>query len=221
MSPEDHRLIRAAYWAMVDLIDAQVGRILECLEETGQAESTVVLFMSDHGELLGDHGIYLKGPHFYEEAVRVPLIIAGAGVIPGSRRSEAWVELVDLAPTLLEAAGLPRHPGMQGRSLWPMLQSRADIDHHREDVSTEYHNAGFPHHGTGVYATMLRTDRYKMVRVHGSEPGELYDLQADPGEITNRWADPEYQSVRCDLLQRLCDRMAWTVDPLPSREAVW
>src|SRR3546814_9664999 len=74
MRDEDHRLVRAAYWAMCDLIDQQVGRMLDALDRTGQRENTIVIFMSDHGELLGDHGIYLKGPYFYEPAVRVPLI---------------------------------------------------------------------------------------------------------------------------------------------------
>src|SRR3546814_10907664 len=76
MRDEDHRLVRAAYWAMCDLIDQQVGRMLDALDRTGQRENTIVIFMSDHGEMLGDHGIYLKGPYFYEPAVRVPLIVS-------------------------------------------------------------------------------------------------------------------------------------------------
>ncbi|MEJ7640096.1 MAG: sulfatase-like hydrolase/transferase [Singulisphaera sp.] len=125
MSPGDHRLIRAAYWAMCDLIDVQVGRLLDMLERSGQREETLILFMSDHGEMLGDHGFYLKGPFFYEPAVRVPLMVSWPGVVREARRTPALVELVDLAPTLLEAAGLPPHPGMQGRSLWPLLTGRA------------------------------------------------------------------------------------------------
>jgi arylsulfatase A-like enzyme len=120
MSDREHRLVRAAYWAMVDLIDAQVGRLLDALEATGQSSNTIVVFTSDHGELLGDHGLYLKGPFFYEPSIRVPLIVAGPGVRRGARCS-SLVELADLAPTLLEAAGLKRHPGMQSRSLWPLF----------------------------------------------------------------------------------------------------
>ena len=81
MSDLDHRLVRAAYWAMCDLIDVQVGRMLDKLEETGQRENTLVIFMSDHGEMLGDHGIYLKGPYFYEAAIHVPLIVSWPGQI--------------------------------------------------------------------------------------------------------------------------------------------
>lgn len=218
MTPEDHRLIRAAYWAMCDLIDVEVGRMLDALQRTGQRENTLVIFMSDHGEMLGDHGIYLKGPFFYEPAVRVPLILSWPGVVPASRRPSALVELVDLAPTLLEAAGLPMEGGMQGRSLWPLLTGAAPERRHREDIYCEHY--GTTHHQPGqrgAYATMVRTERHKLVAVHGESCGELYDLEKDPNETRNLWCDGAYQGVRMKLLQRLCDRMAWTADPLPAR----
>lgn len=221
MTQEDHQLIRAAYWAMIDLIDAQVGRMLEALERTGQLENTIVIFTSDHGEMLGDHGIYLKGPYFYEPAIRVPLIISWPGVIEEGPRSEALVELMDLAPTLLEAAGLELPPGMQAKSLWPLLRGESDLSHHREDVYCEYYNAMISRKSPPAYATMVRTRRYKLVAVHGWDEGELYDLEEDPNETHNRWDDPAYRSVKMDMLKRLCDRMAWTMDPLPERQAGW
>ena len=220
MSDTDHRLIRAAYWATIDLIDEQVGRMLEALERTGQLEKTFVIFMSDHGEMLGDHGIYLKGPYFYDPGVRVPLIISWPGGIEGGRRSQAMVELVDIAPTLLDAAGLDRDPGMQGRSLWPILSGQANLDVHRDDVYCEYYNANFRHDPLG-YATMVRTRRHKLVAVHGMDCGELYDLEQDPNETQNHWDDPAYQGVKVEMLKRLCDRMAWTIDPLPQRKSPW
>src|SRR3546814_5268911 len=88
--------------------------MLDALDRTGQRENTIVIFMSDHGEMLGDHGIYLKGPYFYEPAVRVPLIVSWPGTIAGGRSVPEMVELVDLAPTLLDAAGLAPFAGMQG-----------------------------------------------------------------------------------------------------------
>lgn len=220
MNDDEHRLVRAAYWAMIDLIDAQVGRMLDALEVTGQLDNTIVIFMSDHGEMLGDHGIYLKGPYFYEPAVRAPLIISGPGIAPG-RRSPALVELTDLAPTLLEAAGLPRHPGMQGHSLWPMLAGLAGLDHHRDDIYSEYYNALVSHKEPTAQTTMLRTERHKLVVTHGLNIGELYDLAEDPNETNNLWAEPEHQALKLEMFQRLCDRMAWTVDPLPPRVAPW
>lgn len=219
IAEEDHRMVRAAYWAMVDLIDEQVGRMLEALERTGQMENTLVIFTSDHGEMLGDHGIYLKGPYFYEPAVHVPMIVSWPGVIEAGRRSEALVELVDLAPTLLDAADLPRYPGMQGSSLWPMLTGEASLDHHRDDVYCEYYNAMPWHTDPAAHATMVRTERYKLVMMHGLSAGELYDLEQDPEETRNLWDDPDRAAIKYEMLQRLCDRMAWTVDPLPEREA--
>jgi arylsulfatase len=226
MTDVDHRWLRAAYWAMCDLIDVQVGRILETLERTGQAGSTLVIFMSDHGELLGDHGIYLKGPHFYEPAIRVPLIVSWPDQITPARRVAPLVELVDLAPTLLDAAGLPRHPGMQGRSLLPYLIGAPDLEARRGDVYCEYYNAMPWHEHPTAHATMVRTRDHKLVSVHGARGadevgGELYDLGTDPLERHNRWTDPACAAVKSDLLELLCDRMAWTGDPLPPREAMW
>jgi arylsulfatase A-like enzyme len=221
MAPEDHRLLRAAYWAMVDLIDAQVGRILEAVDRTGARDNTLVIFMSDHGEMLGDHGIYLKGPYFYEPAVRVPMLIALPRAIQGSRRSNALVELADLAPTLLEAAGLPFYEGMQGRSLWPLLKGDGSLDHHHDDVYCEYLDAMSWHRNPPANTTMLRTERYKLVALHGLDGGELYDLDSDPHETHNRWNDPAYRAIRSDLTAQLCDRIALAVDPLPPRVAQW
>ena len=216
MSQRDHRLVRAAYWAMCELIDAQVGRMIETLEQTGQLENTIVLFMSDHGEMLGDHGIYLKGPYFYEEAIRVPLVISWPGHIPPGRRSRALVELTDLPQTLLDAAGVAHHGGMQGRSLWPLLIGEADLHHHRDDLYCEYYNGMNPHRDPAPFLTMVATGRYKLVADHG-HGGELYDLAEDPGEVRNLWGRPEHLALKAELLERLAARMAWTADPLPPR----
>ncbi len=219
MNYTDHRWVTAAYWAMVDVIDRQVGRLLDCLEETGQRDNTYIIFTSDHGEMLGDHGIYLKGPFFYECAVRIPLLISGPSLRNDGSRSKALVELVDLAPTLLEWAGLERHPAMQGRSLQPLLNGEATLDEHRDDIYCEYYNSMPGHQDPQAHATMVRTNRHKLVAAHGTGGGELYDLETDPKETRNLWNDPDYTTVRLDLMTRLVDRMAWTVDPLPRREA--
>jgi arylsulfatase A-like enzyme len=220
MSERDHRMVRAAYWAMCDLIDEQVGRMLDTLEATGQLENTLVIYTSDHGEMLGDHGIYLKGPFFYEPAIHVPLIIAGPGAVE-AQTSPALVELTDLPQTILDAAGLAHHAGMQGRSLWPLLTGGADADHHRDNVYAEYYNAMPWHRNPTAQMTMVRTAAHKLVMDHAHNTGELYDLEADPTETHNCWGDPDYAGVQMAMLQRLCNRMAWTVDPLPLRRAPW
>ena len=212
MSPAQHRLVRAAYWAMCDLIDIQVGRMIEALRQTGQLDNTIIIFMSDHGEMLGDHGIYLKGPHFYEPAIHIPLIISNPPRFAPDRRTSALTELTDLAPTILELAGLPIHPGMQGRSLLPLLTEKTTA--HRDSVYCEYLNA-MPKHEPKAFATCLRTATHKLNAFHGMEPGELYDLEKDPTETHNLWSDPASLPLKARLLECLCTRMAETTDPLP------
>ncbi|MDF2963227.1 MAG: sulfatase, partial [Paenibacillus sp.] len=97
MTEYEHKLVCASQWAIMEHVDEQVGRLLQMLTEIGELENTLIIFMSDHGEMMGDHGIYWKGPYFYEELVKVPLMIAWPGTIPGGVRSRALVELVDLA----------------------------------------------------------------------------------------------------------------------------
>lgn len=141
MTDDDHRQVKAAYYAMIELIDDQVGRMLAALEESGQAENTLVIFMSDHGELLGDHGLYFKGPHFYEEAVHVPLIFSWPGRYAEDLQVGGLVELVDIVPSLLDAAGLETPAAVQGRSLSELLTGQADPRHHRDYIYCEYYNA--------------------------------------------------------------------------------
>jgi arylsulfatase len=217
--PHQHRMLRAAYWAMCDNIDAQVGRLLAALERTGQRDNTIVIYTSDHGEMLGDHGIYTKGPLLYDPAIRLPLIVSWPGHVRQGIRSEALVELADLAPTLLDAAGLERHPGMQARSLWPLLTGEAPAERFRDDVYCEYYN-GNPD-DPAVFLTMVRTAQHKIVVWHGGEPGELYDLASDPTETRNLWDDPAQAAQKKAMLKRVCDRMAWTADPLPERIGIY
>jgi arylsulfatase len=159
-------------------------------------------------------------PFFYDCAIHVPLIVACPGRV-AAQESAALVELTDLPQTLLDAAGLAHHPGMQGRSLWPMLSGEAKAGHHRDDVYCEYYNAMPWHQAPTAQATMVRSESTKIVVDHTTSHGELYDLRADPSETINRWGDPAYESLRTEMLLRLCNRMAWTVDPLPPRRADW
>ena len=221
MSADDHRRVRAAYWAMCDQIDDNVGRVLDALSRTGQAGSTVVVFMSDHGTMLGEHGLYQKGAYMYEPAVRVPLVVAGPGIERGVE-STALVELGDIAPTLLDAASVEIPDRVQTESLWPILTGESDPDDHRDDVYSEHYDAmGFATDHSLGHGTAVRTDQYRLIRWHRLDDGELYDLAEDPDERINRWTDPEYRDVKTRLLERLTDRMFDTVDPLPERRAQW
>lgn len=221
MSEYDHKVVKAAYYAMIDLIDKQVGRLLDVLRETGELERTIVIFHSDHGEMLGDHGIYLKGPYFYEGAVHVPLIISCPEVIPAGRHVEQLVELIDLAPTLVEAVQLPHQPQMQGRSMWKLLTGGEQPMLHPKGVYSEYYNSMPWHKNPTAQCTMFFDGRYKVVDVHSTEEGELYDLENDPAETVNLWYNPAYLAIKAEMLRKLCDAMAFTCDPLPERISEW
>ena len=207
--------IQAAYYAMIELIDDNVGRMLESLERSGQREDTIVIFMSDHGEMLGDHGLLLKGCRFYEGLVRVPLIMSWPGQFLAGRRRGALVELLDIAPTLLELAGEPIPARMQGISLRKLLSDGGAQDQHRDFVRCEYYSAINPamtENYSGTYATMIRDERYKLVVYHGHGLGELFDLEADPDEFDNLWDDATLSGIKLDLMQRSFDALALATD---------
>lgn len=211
----DAKTLIAAYYAMIKLIDDQLGRILDVLAETGQRDNTVIVFTSDHGEMLGDHGLIQKGCRFYEGLVRVPLIFSFPENFVSGIKSDALVELVDKVPTLLELAGLEVPEGMHGRSLLPILQGKADVQDHREFVRCEYYDALEMRDHT--FATMYRDRRYKLVVYHGHDEGELYDLVDDPDEFNNLWDESDKQSIKLELLKRSFDSSMFAMDRGPER----
>lgn len=217
-----HREIIAAYYAMIELLDDCVGKLLDTLEKTGQRENTLIVYMSDHGEMLGDHGIYCKGTHFYEGAVRVPLILNWPGNFSPNTRHDAMVELTDVAPTLLEASGLPRYEGMQGTSFLQACTNPEKPFTGKEQVYCEYYNSTRAYNKQGgAYGTMIRDKRYKVVVYHGTEFGELYDLEQDPDEFVNLWNDPKHSEVKNAMIRKCLDATVFTMDPLPKRIAAF
>ncbi len=214
MTDDDRRRVTAAYYAMVELIDDQVGRMLRMLDETGQLENTFFIFMSDHGEMLGDHGIYMKGPYFYDAAVHVPLIFSWAGRLQENLRVDGLVELVDIVPTLLDIANVPTPAAIQGRSLLPICTGRADPHHHRDGVFSEYYNA-WTHHRS--YGTMWRTADKKIAIYHGIDAGELYDLATDPDEYNNLWDSADHRDLKDTLIKQAFDASVFTMSPTPER----
>lgn len=211
----DARSLQAAYYAMIKLIDDRVGDMLDCLDESGQRDDTLVVFTSDHGETLGDHGLIQKGCRFYEGLVRVPLIFSLPGRVLSNLRCDALVELLDLAPTFLELAGVDVPERMQGKSLLPILRGEAPPEYHKDFVRCEYYDALDAPDGT--LANMYRDERYKLVVYHGHECGELYDLSEDPGEFQNMWDEPEARSIKLELLKRSFDATVQAMDRGPRR----
>ena len=211
----DAQTLKAAYYAMIKLVDDQVGRILNYLIETRQRENTLVVFTSDHGEMLGDHGLIQKGCRFYEGLVRVPLIFSWPGHVQEGVCSNALVELTDKAPTFLDLAGAGIPEPMHGRSLAPLLKGENSSDYHRDFVRCEYYDAlEEPDHS---FATMFRDERHKLVLYHGHGLGELYDLEEDPNEFENMWDEPEAQPLKLELMQRSFDESVLHMDRGPRR----
>jgi arylsulfatase A-like enzyme len=189
------RASTALYWGMMTCLDQAVGRILAQLERLGLAEDTLVVFTTDHGHLYGQHGLHAKGPFHFEDLVKVPFIARHPGRIPAGRRSRALLSTVDLAPTFLGwiGAGIPGH--MTGIDQGEVLRSRAAP--RRDHVIVE-----FRHEPTTVFVKSYIEDRYK-VSIHYRRPyGELYDLEADPGEDRNLWDDPASAALKARLIER-------------------
>ena len=205
----DARTLIAAYYAMIKLIDDQIGRILDALEASGGRDNTIIIFTSDHGETLGDHGLIQKGCRFYEGLVRVPLIWSWRGAFAENQRSRELVELTDIVPTLLEVCGLPIPDYITGKSLLPILTGGPSAGGHREFVRCEYIDAlDLP---DATVATMYFEGKYKLVVYHNHQLGELYDLDEDPGEFADLWDSPSHQSLKLDLLQRSFDASMLTM----------
>ena len=199
-SPEEHkaRQCQANYYAMIAQIDDQFARILQCLDQTGQRDETVVIFTSDHGESLGDHGLMFKGCRFYEGLVRVPLIFSWPERFTADSQSDALVELLDLTATLLDLCDVDQPHYMQGRSLIPILTGDQSPEHHRDFVRSEYFDALDPEftNGRGTFATMYRDRRYKLCMYHDQNLGEMYDLLDDPWEHNDLWFSPEHEATK-------------------------
>ena len=183
----------ACYYGMMSLIDAEVGRILDCLDRLGIAENTLVVFSTDHGHFLGHHGLIAKGAFHYEDLLRIPMLARQPGVIPAGQVSESLQSHVDWAPTFLSAAGIPVPGLMQGVDQLPVW--RGEVDGVRRHCLIENR-----HNPTTVHLRTLVNDRYKLTVYRGAAYGELFDLQQDPGELTNRWDDPAYAGIKSALL---------------------
>ena len=182
-------------------VDDSIGRVLDCLKEIGKADSTLVIYMGDNGFCFGEHGLIDKR-HMYEPSMRVPLLAYCPEVIQPGTKVAQLVQNIDIAPTVLEAAGVKPPEHMDGRSFLPLLAGK-DVSW-RDAVFYEYYwEANFPQTPT-TYG--VRTDRYKFIHYHGVwATDELYDMQNDPDEIRNLIDRPEHRTLIADLRKRMYD----------------
>ncbi len=195
--------LRAYYAANVSMIDKQVGQIMEALEEGGYLENSVVIFTSDHGDCLGDHG-HIQKWTMYDIITRVPAIFWSPGRFPGGARIDGLCQWMDIGATVLELAGLSPRQDMQTISLLPALRGEAWPG--RDFVYAEHPPDGVYH---GPYMTMIRSERWKLVHFLDQDYGQLFDLAADPGELDNLWDDAALADVKRSLLERLLN---WRIE---------
>jgi arylsulfatase A-like enzyme len=232
--------MRANYFGMLRLIDDQVKRFVEFLDEEGLREDTLLVFLSDHGDSVGEYGLLKKGPEMPEALMRIPMFFTGPGIPALAEPRPAHVSIVDVMPTLCEAVGAPLPEGVQGRSLWPMLTGDdypleefasaygeqgvgglhyTDADHPDPRRCLLPQPEGFAYDECSSYGysgtmRMVRKGDWRLV-MDMQGRGQLYDLARDPAELSNLYDLPEFAGVQRELL---ADLLAWTIrvqDPLP------
>ncbi|MCC6533793.1 MAG: sulfatase-like hydrolase/transferase [Burkholderiales bacterium] len=210
-SDEQLAHMTANYYGMISQIDHNVGRMLEALDQYGLARDTLVVYTTDHGELLGNHGLYLKHPIPYEDLLRVGMVVRGPGVVAGQVVREP-VSTLDLAATFHDYSGVPPARSLQSRSLRPLLENRGET---RDVAYSEWH-VHPSRCGVAVKLRTVRTKTHKCTFELDSGAGELYDLVNDPQEMTNRYDDPAYAGVRRQLYEMMRARPGNVLEVLPE-----
>jgi arylsulfatase A-like enzyme len=200
LTGEQLQMMKSHYYATCTLIDDWVGRIMEVLKETGLYDNTIIIYTSDHGEMLGDHGLIYK-QCFYEQSVKVPMIVHAPSLYE-PKSVDGLIESIDLFDTLCEVGGTLPGEGSQGRSLVPLLEGESES--HREAAFSE-----------NWFGRMVRSEAYKMVYYPGKPYGELYNLEEDPLEQHNLWDSAEHESEKRRLKDMLLDWSFDSEDPLP------
>jgi len=207
---DDHtRLTIACYYAMIDQIDRSVGHLLDTIERAGQMDNTIFVFVADHGELLGDYGMWRKGSFHYDCLIRVPGFISYPSTFEARRVGEL-VQTIDLAPTVLGLAGLDVPDAMQGRNLVEPLRQGAGVG--LDQIWCELFHTWW---GPFVDCWTVRTPNAKLNWYPRDRVGHLFDLSADPLEQRDVFADPSHRDLRDQMTARLLQSICEQKDPLP------
>ncbi|MCZ6632416.1 MAG: sulfatase-like hydrolase/transferase [bacterium] len=209
--PEERiRVARAAYFAMCEFLDTQIGKILNTLRETGLDKNTLVIYCSDHGEMAGEHGCWWKSS-YYEGSVGVPLIVSQPGVVPQNTVSDLICNLIDIGPTLIDMSDGDPLPYADGQSFWPLLTGGQASNHSNETFSEHLGQEGIP-------SCMIRTGPWKCYTYHDNTPPVLYNLQDDPGELHDLGTDARHEEIRTTLLHRLYEH--WDPNAVLQESAI-
>lgn len=196
-TPSQRQRQRAYYLANVTMIDEKIGEILQVLEDTGFLDNAVVIFASDHGDSLGDHGHSQKW-NMYEESVRVPMVFwSSRGLFDEGRSVDDLVQLFDIGPTVVELAEAPIPEHWEAVSLLPYLHGSPDVPRRPYVFSEHARDTYLP---TVEFMTMIRDNRWKLVHFAGESEGQLFDLQEDPLEFTDLWSSEVHARKKEELL---------------------
>lgn len=198
---EQLRYMTANYYGMISLLDHNIGRILKTLKETKLDQNTIIVFTSDHGELLGDHGLILKGPTLYEGLTKVGLIINGPN-IPADKIISEPVSTLDLAATFYDYCNVEAPPEIQSQSLRELMEGKQKT----RDVAYNEWKAGSDRYNLTLNLRLIRTKRYKAIFELESGTGEMYDLQEDPFELINIFEDRGYKKIKKELTEMMVER---------------
>jgi uncharacterized sulfatase len=203
------------YFGCNSYVDYEMGRVLEAVERYAP-ENTYIIYTSDHGEMMGAHGIHVKGPVMYEEITHIPLIIKGPEIKPDSV-NESLISHIDLLPSLLDLAGADAVPILEGNSFASLLSSGA-CDSERSLVM-EFNRYEIEHDSWGGFKPIrsIMKDNYKLV-INLLHTDEFYDLEKDPGEVKNLIDVPEFSSIRDAMHRDLLDWMYQKRDPFRGPE---
>lgn len=201
------------YLATANSLDRNIGRLLDYLDKTGLAENTVVIYCSDQGFYLGEHGWFDKR-FMYEESLRTPFVIRYPGVVTAGTFIDQFALNIDLAPTILNIAGVPIPDDIQGQSFLPLLKGQEPSLH--DAVYYHYYEYPEPHRVMPHFG--VRSEQYKLVRFYGEQDfWELFDLHSDPNELRNMYHDDAYQAVIVELKDKLNELIAKYEDEEAAR----
>jgi choline-sulfatase/uncharacterized sulfatase len=196
--PDELRRQLAHYYALITIIDEEIGRVLDHLRQAGDLDNTIIVYVADHGDFAGDHGLMQKNFGIYESIHRIPFLLAYPGC-PAGREVPELIESIDLYPTICALADLPLPDGLEGQSLVPLIEQGAPG---KEAAICEW---SWMRPNPMIHA--LRTRDFRLVYYGAGLEGELYDRRADPDELVNLYADPAHRDVRLALTEQLLDRV--------------
>ncbi len=201
---EIHRA-RTAYWALVDRMDHMIGQILAALDANALRDNTLIVYMSDHGEQAGEHGLWWKQT-FYEHSAKVPAILSWPGHLPEGKRFDRVISSLDLNATMIDALQCPALPHSRGRSLLPLMRGERTSwdDVAFSEFCQDRAGGGGPFPAKGVYQRMIRQDEWKFNYYH-NQPCQLFNLNEDPDEVRDRATDPACQGLIKDFTARILD----------------